>query len=338
MPVTQKRVAEILKKSADKRIAVFGDLMLDVYLFGAASKLSQEAPVPVLRMKNKDSRLGGAANVMRNLAALSKCKINSFGVVGEDENGKILRNLLADSGIETINVLTDSSRRTTEKQRVLANGQQVVRMDFEDTFPVCETLREKLSNNIKNLIKKKKLDAIIFEDYAKGLFEKEMLQEIIDAAVEYGVYTSLDPHPGHSMEVHNLSLMTPNRAEAFGLAGIYHFDAAPVVEKDENLKKVAKTILESWNPQSLLITLGHQGMALFEKENAKKPLIIPTIAREVFDVSGAGDTVIATFTLCMAAGAKPAEAAAIANHAAGIVVGKTGTATATVQELLNSFK
>ena len=162
-----------------------------------------------------------------------------------------------------------------------------------------------------------------------------MLQKIADAARAEGIFTSLDPHPGHAMQICNLSLMTPNRMEAFGLAGVYCSDPKDV-EKDESLKLVADRIIESWKPDSLLITLGHQGMALFRKD--QNVLAIPTIAKEVFDVSGAGDTVIATYTLCRAAGATETEAAQIANHAAGIVVGKRGTATTDRQEIFQSFK
>lgn len=337
MSVSVEKLKNILRESAAKRIAVLGDLMLDVYLWGTASRLSQEAPVPVLHVKRRDIRLGGAANVMRNLSALSDCSITAFGVAGRDEGGTYLKDLLGKSGIDPAYVVIDPERRTTEKQRVIAGSQQVVRMDFEDTWPVSGSVREQISDALKNKIRNRELDAVIFEDYAKGLLEKDMLQEIVDLASEYGVYTSLDPHPGHAMEVHSLSLMTPNRAEAFGLAGVYPFDPALKVEDDLHLKQVAQRIAETWRPESLLITLGHQGMALFERNSPDTPLVIPTIAREVFDVSGAGDTVIASFTLCMVSGASTAEAADISNHAAGIVVGKAGTATPTVQELLESF-
>lgn len=338
MPVTAATVKKILKNSLSKHIVVLGDLMLDIYLRGSATRLSQEAPVPIVQIKNKKACLGGASNVMRNLSALSGCSISAFGAIGDDDSGRLLRGLLKEGRIDTSNVLIDKTRRTTEKQRVLAGNQQVVRMDFEDTRPVPDSIRNKLVDSLKSKIRKKQVDAIIFEDYAKGLLEKDMLQEVVDLAVKYGVYTSLDPHPGHPMEVRSLSLMTPNRLEAFGLAGVYHFDAAPVVEKDKNLIAVAEKIIDSWSPESLLITLGHQGMALFEKKSPDKMFVIPTIAREVFDVSGAGDTVIATYTLCMTAGAKSCDAAVISNHAAGIVVGKIGTAVPSVQELLDSFK
>lgn len=338
MSISMKRLSEILKSCKNSRIAVIGDLMLDVYLCGSASRLSQEAPVPILRVKDKSVRLGGAANVMRNLASLGAKKIYAFGVAGDDYNADTLRKLLSEGGIDNSFVVTDKTRRTTEKQRALAGAQQLVRMDFEDTHEVSPAIIARMTSDAKKLIKSGKIDAIIFEDYAKGLLTQDFMQEIADDARKHGIFTSLDPHPGHAVKVKKLSLMTPNRSEAFGLAGIYCHDAVNPVEKDEYLRKVAQKVMKDWDPESLLITLGAQGMALFERKSPKKMLAIPTKAREVFDVSGAGDTVIGTYTLCMAAGAASEEAAQISNHAAGVVVGKIGTATVSEEELIASFE
>ncbi len=333
--ITKNRLEEILKKISSVRIAVLGDLMLDVYVSGSASRLSQEAPVPVLLVRDSETRLGGAANVMRNLTSLGAGSVFAFGITGNDRDGEKLKKLLESGGVCTDGVLSAEDRRTTVKQRVIAGSQQVVRMDFEDTKPVTDEIRNALSEKICGMIRKKAIDALILEDYAKGLLERDMLQKIADVAAECGVYTSLDPHPGHDMQVRGLSLMTPNRSEAFGLAGHYCTEPAGIVEEDAALKEVAARVMETWTPESLLITLGHQGMALFRKDT---PLfVMPTIAREVFDVSGAGDTVIATYTLCMATGATGEEAAEIANHAAGIVVGKAGTAVTDPAELRASF-
>ncbi len=333
--ITKERLDEILEKIGQVRIAVLGDLMLDVYVSGSASRLSQEAPVPVLLVRDSETRLGGAANVMRNLTSLGAGSVYAFGITGQDPDGEKLKQLLESGSVCTSGVLSVADRRTTMKQRVIAGNQQVVRMDFENTAPVSEDVRAELSEKICAMIRRKEIDALILEDYAKGLLERDMLQKIADIAAENGVYTSIDPHPGHDMRVRGLSLMTPNRSEAFGLAGHYCSEPADAVEQDAALKEVAAAVMESWQPESLLITLGHQGMALFRKN---KPLfVMPTIAREVFDVSGAGDTVIATYTLCMAAGATGEEAAEIANHAAGIVVGKAGTAVTDPVELRASF-
>ncbi|MBR2427166.1 MAG: hypothetical protein IKB16_10565 [Lentisphaeria bacterium] len=335
MTISQNRLSCIFDAMNRTRIAVLGDLMLDIYISGPANRLSQEAPVPVLQVRKQETRLGGAANVMHNLMSLApECQVSAFGVVGDDVYGQQLKQALCDDHIAIKGVLIDSSRRTTIKQRVIVSGQQVVRMDVEDTHAITGSVLEQMSELILNGIRNHQFDALIFEDYAKGLLQKDMLQSIADAARAEGIFTSLDPHPGHAMQIRNLSLMTPNRMEAFGLAGVYCSDPKDV-EKDESLKLVASRVLESWNPDSLLITLGHQGMALFRKN--QELLAIPTIAKEVFDVSGAGDTVIATYTLCRAAGATETEAAQIANHAAGIVVGKRGTATTNKQEIFQSF-
>lgn len=337
MSITPERLNLIIEKTKSIRIAVLGDLMLDRYVSGTASRLSQEAPVPVLHVRKSEVRLGGAANVMRNLTSLGVKDVLAFGIVGEDRDGEELCSLLNRGGVNTEGVLAVSDRRTTVKQRVIAGSQQVVRMDFEDTEPVSEEVRGILVEKICAKIKAHEIDALILEDYAKGLLEREMLQVIADTANEYGVYTSLDPHPGHNMKVRGLSLMTPNRAEAYDLAEHYWTEPEDVVEEDTVLRKVAAAVMENWIPESLLVTLSHQGMALFKREQPESIFVIPTLAKEVFDVCGAGDTVIATYTLCMAAGATGEEAAEIANHAAGIVVGKAGTAVTDIPELLSSF-
>lgn len=337
MSLSITRIKQIFDAMNRTKVGVLGDLMLDIYISGPANRLSQEAPVPVLLVRNQETRLGGAANVMHNIMSLAPCaQVSAFGVVGEDAQGAQLKQLLCNDNIGVKGVLIDSSRRTTLKQRVIVSGQQVVRMDVEDTHPINGKVLEDMTALLLDAIRAHQFDALVFEDYAKGLLSKEMLQQIADTARAEGILTTLDPHPGHPMQIRNLSLMTPNRAEAFGLAGIYCSDATKKVEEDESLKLVASRILETWNPDSLLITLGHQGMALFKE--GQPMLAIPTIAREVFDVSGAGDTVIATYTLCKVAGATDDEAAVIANHAAGIVVGKRGTATTCQDEILKSFE
>ena len=337
MNITAERLNAIIEKIKDIRIAVLGDLMLDRYVSGTASRLSQEAPVPVLHVRKSEVRLGGAANVMRNLTSLGVKHVLAFGIVGQDRDGEELCALLQKGGVNTEGVFAVSDRRTTVKQRVIAGSQQVVRMDFEDTEPVSEEVRNVLVEQICSRMKAGQIDALILEDYAKGLLERDMLQVIADTAREYGVYTSLDPHPGHDMKVRGLSLMTPNRAEVFDLAEHYWTEPEDVVEEDLVLRKVAMKVMENWIPDSLLVTLSHQGMALFKREQPDSIFVIPTLAKEVFDVCGAGDTVIATYTLCMAAGATGEEAAEISNHAAGIVVGKAGTAVTDIPELLASF-
>ena len=336
--ISSARIATLAAATKPLRIAVIGDLMLDTYISGTAHRLSQEAPVPVLRVRSKSIRLGGAANVMRNLKALSpEAQVFAFGIVGVDEPGEKLRALLAGARINTNGIVGVPGRVTIEKQRVLAGNQQIVRMDFEETAPIETDIRDRLIETVTAKIRTHELDALVIEDYAKGLIGQEMLEAIVKTARAEGVFTSLDPHPGNPVQVQGISLMTPNRSEAFALAGIYCSDPVDDPAKDAALQEVAAKIRREWAPEILLITLGHQGMALYS-DKEPRGFVIPTIAREVFDVSGAGDTVISAFTLFHAAGATDREAAVISNQAAGIVVGKAGTATTDPAEIAASFR
>lgn len=338
MNMQPARIREILNAASSARIAVIGDLMLDTYISGAATRLSQEAPVPVLHVRRRSSCPGGAANVMRNLKALApNATVFAFGMIGEDAPGRELTRQLKEAGVDVSGVAVDLARPTTEKQRVIAANQQVVRMDFEELTPIPEALQRRMTDRLLAMIADHAIDAIILEDYNKGLIGNRMLNEIAEAAHRAGVFSSLDPHPGNGVRAKRLGLMTPNRTEAFALAGVYCADPADRVEDDVPLRTVADRILETWEPDCLLITLGHQGMALYSAA-APQGFVIPTIAREVFDVSGAGDTVISAYTLCKCSGADPREAAMIANQAAGVVVGKAGTATTTADEIMESLR
>jgi D-glycero-beta-D-manno-heptose-7-phosphate kinase len=335
MSLSLQKLQSFLANCRGRRIAVLGDLMLDVYFIGSANRLSPEAPVPVVNVKKSFCKLGGAANVMRNVVALGG-SVTAFGVIGDDAPGNTLRSLLDQDGVDSSNVFVDKSRRTTEKQRLLAGNQQLVRMDFEDTKPVSGEMLAKISESLTKLIRTKAVDAVIFEDYAKGLLGQEMVQSLVDEAKKSGVFTTLDPHSGCPMLIKGLTLLKPNRSESFGLVNAFCKDPVSPVKEDEALLDVSAKIMKSWEPDQLMITLGPQGIALFERN---RPIVsIPTKAKEVFDVSGAGDTVIAVYTLSLAAGASPVEAAEIANHAAGIVVRKIGTATASPEEIVESFK
>ena len=336
--ISSARFAALTAATKPLRIAVIGDLMLDTYISGTAHRLSQEAPVPVLRVRSKSIRLGGAANVMRNLKALSPdAQVYAFGIVGVDEPGEKLRALLAGARINTNGIVGVPGRVTIEKQRVLAGNQQIVRMDFEETAPIETDIRDRLIETVTAKIRTHEIDALVIEDYAKGLIGQEMLDALVKTARAEGVFTSLDPHPGNPVQTKGISLMTPNRAEAFALAGIYCSDPVDDPARDAALQEVAAKIRREWAPEILLITLGHQGMALYS-DKEPRGFVIPTIAREVFDVSGAGDTVISAFTLFHAAGATDREAAVISNQAAGIVVGKAGTATTDPAEIAASFR
>lgn len=330
----KERLEKILNNFSGKRIGVAGDLMLDVYLCGKATRISPEAPVPVVRVKDRALRLGGAANVMLNVITLGG-QASAFGITGDDSNGKALGKLLSENGIRNSSVYADPQRKTTEKQRVMAGAQQLVRIDFEDTLPIPPEFRDKITRDLTEAIEKHEIDAIIFEDYAKGVLSVEMLSKVIESAKANNVMVSLDPHISQSLEVKGLTLLKPNRSEAFALAGAYCSDPTDDPKKDSALIDVAGKLIKNWHADYLLISLGPQGLALFAKDGSRH--FIPTQAREVYDVSGAGDTVMAAFTLSLAAGANGIEAAEISNHAAGIVVGKIGTATVSSKELKENF-
>ena len=321
---------EILKRFCNGRVAVLGDVMLDVYLWGRVNRISPEAPVPIINIDRRTSCLGGAANVMRNLATLG-ARASAFGAVGDDTAADEVCRAFDELGIAAAGILRDRRRRTTEKRRVIAAGQQLLREDFEDTFALSDGDRRRLVDAILEEIRGNRLDAVIFEDYAKGTLASWMLEEIIAAARRQGVKTALDPKPGNLTPVKHLTVMKPNRAEAFAMAGMHDPGTVADPTGDSALAEVARRLFDTWQPECLLISLAAQGMALYRPDREVK--IIPTMAREVFDVSGAGDTVTATFALAMISGAAPEAAAEIANLAAGVVVGKVGTAPIKFKEL-----
>jgi rfaE bifunctional protein kinase chain/domain len=329
-----ERLVAIVHKFAGKRIAVVGDLMLDVYIWGTANRISPEAPVPIVRVTNQSSCLGGAANVMRNIVTLGGDSL-AFGITGDDHDGLEIKKMLAGYGINDKSVYTDPARKTTQKQRIIAGTQQLLRIDYENTNAIDESFRQNITQNILSLIEGNFIDGIIFEDYGKGVLNEEMLEAVVAAAQRHRIITALDPKPGHLRPVKGLNVIKPNRSEAFAMAGRFNSEINVPVEHDFELREVAEQLLTEWEPEYLLVSLAAQGMALFRKNETMT--IIPTRAREVFDVSGAGDTVISAFTLAMTAGATCVEAAEVANHAGGIVVGKVGTVTVNAAELIDSF-
>ena len=319
----------ILSRFPQCRIAVLGDMMLDVYLWGKVTRISPEAPVPVVNVNRRTSCLGGAANVMRNVATLN-AHAHAFGTVGDDSTADELLAALAEYRISCDAVERDASRRTTEKRRVIAGAQQLCREDYEDVHPVDDAIRRRMVNRIIDLIRKGELDAVIFEDYRKGMLAEWMLEEVVAEARRAKVVTALDPKPGSMKPVRGITVMKPNRVEAFALAGVEDGPGGDPAQ-DAALSEAAAKLMESWQPEHLLISLAAQGMALYDR--SLRPQVIPTRAREVFDVSGAGDTVTATFALSLVSGATPVEAAELANLAAGVVVGKMGTVPVHFEEL-----
>jgi D-beta-D-heptose 7-phosphate kinase/D-beta-D-heptose 1-phosphate adenosyltransferase len=330
--MTKSRVRQVLQH-ADQPILVIGDVMLDSFVWGNVGRISPEAPVPVVDFERESCMPGGAANVARNLTALG-VPTELFGVAGKDVAGGQLADLLRDHGIGCSGVMQVKDRCTSLKTRIVAQKQQVVRIDRETREPLDGRLTRQLVSNVKEVLPR--CSAVIVGDYGKGVVTQALLNELRGACRQRGIWLSVDPKPVHQLNLAGLSLITPNRKEAFELARLPDETKTANPLEDANLMLVAERLLQELSPALLLITLGELGMLLCQR--GKKPFHIPTVAQEVFDVSGAGDTVIACFTMAVASGASPIEAAIISNHAAGIVVGKIGTATITKDELLASFK
>jgi rfaE bifunctional protein kinase chain/domain len=326
------RAKQILEAATKARVLVVGDVMLDQFIWGGVSRISPEAPVPVVDFQRESFMPGGAANVARNLVSFA-VPAELFGAIGNDDAARKLQKLLAEQHIGCAGLVKNAARHTSVKTRIVAHQQQVVRVDRETRDGLDGKLTGKLIAALKT--KLDEADAVIVGDYGKGVVTQPLLNEIKSLCHERGVWLSLDPKPVHHLNLSGLSLITPNRKEAFELADLPDETRAENPLADKNLMLVAERLLNELRPAVLLITLGELGMLLCQR--GQKPFHIPTVAQEVFDVSGAGDTVIATFTLAIAAGASPVEAAILSNHAAGIVVGKVGTATTNSEELLASF-
>lgn len=327
------RLDQILSQASAKRIVVIGDLMLDEFVWGKVSRISPEAPVPVVQVTGESFFPGGAANVARNLREFVG-NAGVVGIVGTDPGGVRLRQLLAEGNIDTSLVIEDSTFQTIVKTRVIAGHQQVVRVDREEVrLPTAEQV-SRVTRDLRSLLPE--TDAVIFEDYGKGFLSAELVRQICLDANAAGKIIAADPNPRHPLEWRNATVVKPNRAEAFLAAGIPYLDATDRPDNDHDLKRVGSLLLKKWETRLVLITLGEHGMMLFEQ--GKSPHHIPTRAQQVFDVSGAGDTAIALFTLALSCGATPIEAAEIANHASAVVVGKLGTATASAEDLRASFR
>jgi D-beta-D-heptose 7-phosphate kinase/D-beta-D-heptose 1-phosphate adenosyltransferase len=328
-----RRLKEILSRAKTKRILVIGDLMLDEFVWGKVGRISPEAPVPVVEVTGESFYPGGAANVARNLREFIG-NVAVIGLIGADRGGRQLRELLAEQKIDTKDAVEDSGFPTIVKTRIIARNQQIVRVDREQLRSPTPAQVSGIVRNVRRRLAK--TDAIIFEDYGKGFLGAELVRQICNEALAAGKVVTGDPNPHHPIEWKNVTAVKPNRNEAFLAAGIPWGDPVDPPGKDKALLKAGEILVKKWQTKLLLITLGEQGMMLFER--GKKPHHIPTKARQVFDVSGAGDTAIALFTLALCCDATPAEAADIANHASAVVVGKVGTATVTPEELRASFQ
>ena len=322
------RLNQLVERFAGKRILVIGDLMLDHSIWGKVSRISPEAPVPVVSVTGESYYPGGAANVARNVREFTAGTI-VMGLAGADAAGEQLLELLQTAGIDTAGVQRDSAFPTTVKTRIIARNQQVVRVDRECKVQLSPARIAGAIEFIDGIVKS--LDAIVVADYGKGFVSQPLADHLCRAAQDHHKILAVDPHPHTSLTWRGATVIKPNRAEAFLAAGMPPSDPVIPVLDDAALMTAGDRLRQVWSTESLLITLGEHGMLLFG--DGRPAYHTPTRARAVYDVSGAGDTAIAVLALGLAAGAAPAEAAELANRASGIVVGKLGTAIATLAEL-----
>ena len=306
-------------------ITVVGDLILDQFLWGDVERISPEAPVPVVQISRESYRLGGAANVALNLASLGARPLLS-GVVGDDSWGRVFLKAMEDEGLETDGIVVQPELTTTVKTRIIAHRQQVCRADREARGALSSESRRKVSDKTRAFLEASR--GLILSDYAKGVLDESTCQQLIGRAGEAGVVSAADPKPEQFHFYRGASLVTPNLKEAETAAG-------RVAAGRQELEELGRQLQSAFQLENLLITRGAEGMSLFE---GPKIVHLPTVARDVFDVTGAGDTVIAVIVLAAAAAVPLSEAADLANHAAGVVVGKVGTATVTPEELEASLE
>lgn len=311
-------------KFENKNIAVIGDIMLDKYIFGKVDRISPEAPVPIILVKKEEFVPGGAANAACNIATL-KGNAFLFGIVGSDASKDILIDVSHKSAINTEGVIIDGKRPTIQKIRVLGHNQQLLRIDYEDNNYISTDLEKQIIDKISLI---DNLHVIIISDYQKGTITKKLVEELKKYAKAKNIKLIVDPKPKHKSFYKNVSLITPNKKEAEEMTGI-------IIETKEDIEIVGEKLISDLNCD-VLITTGEKGMSLFQKD--VPPVHIPTVAKEVYDVSGAGDTVIATLSLALSSGYSLKDSAILANHAAGIKVGKLGTAPVSLDELKKSIE
>lgn len=321
----RQQLIEITRRFQGCPIMVCGDIILDRFVWGSVERISPEAPVPVIEVRRESVHLGGAANVACNLAALGARPL-LVGLVGEDGAARQLRKELLSQNIDDSGLVADSQRRTTTKTRIIAGHQQVCRADREDRRPARDSLLDQLTAACRKQLQE--CQAVILSDYAKGVLVPDLVRPLIEQADEEGRYLAVDPKNRDFSVYRGASIITPNKKEAEAAAGM------PILDED-SLLRAGDRLRQEADLGALLITRGEEGMTYLD---ARSSIHIHTAAREVYDVTGAGDTVIAIFTLAIACGADPVQAAQLANHAAGIVVGKLGTSQAMPQELLDSLK
>jgi D-glycero-beta-D-manno-heptose-7-phosphate kinase len=323
--LTKQRAVEIFDAIRSRNIVVFGDVMLDEFVWGNVTRISPEAPIPVVDVQRETVHLGGAANVLANLISLG-AQGSVAGVVGNDRAGEQLRASLAQIVSQNGNLVADASRPTTLKTRIIAHSQPVVRTDRESRMPVDSKIEDLLIAQLKATLAE--ADAFVVSDYDKGVVTPRILETVLPLAYDR-IPVLIDPKLRNFKSYQPATLITPNHFEALQMSNSEE-------DSDNGLHLAAQSIRANLNCDAVLITRGARGMMLLE--NDRNPVYVKTAAREVYDVTGAGDTVIAALASALATGASMLEAATFANHAAGIVVGKVGTSTVTPDELMATFE
>ena len=319
--ISRKRALDIIDRFQEAKVLVVGDMMVDQFIWGKVSRISPEAPVPVVKVTSESLLLGGCANVLNNVHSMGGQTAVS-GVVGSDSMGTWLVKTLQEMNISTAGVIVEKGRPTSVKTRIIAHNQQVVRFDREDGTPVTRDSLQKIISYIRSI--QENLGAIIISDYNKGVFSEQLVREIRTITERNGIILCIDPKQSDFSPYRGCDLLTPNRQETERALG-------REIETREDLMQGGSSLLNDFGLKALLVTMGEDGMTLFQEGGGVTH--IPAFAREVFDVTGAGDTVIGVFALSVAAGASFPEAAVLANHAAGIAVGKVGTAPVHRDEL-----
>lgn len=323
--ISSKRLLQLKNRFKGKRIAIVGDMMLDIYFWGDVKRISPEAPVPVLEVESEFYRFGGAANCALNINTLGGIA-EPIGVIGYDNYGTIFNSLLNDQKINRNGIIEDDSRPTTTKTRVIADSQHIVRIDKENKEVLNKTIQNKIFDYMKNLIKS--LDGIILQDYNKGVLSASMITQLIKLANKNNVIITVDPKFNNFFEYKNVTVIKPNRKEAEDILGMK-------IKTDIDISVAGSTLLKKLNAKNVLLTLGEGGIAVFERD--KPEMRMPTKARKVADVSGAGDTVISTLTIALAAGADIYEASFLANYAGGLVCEEVGIVPIEIDKLFNTI-
>jgi len=319
----KKKLVEIMNRFKKKKILVIGDIILDKYVFGNVLRISPEAPIPLVEVGWENFVPGGAANAANNLSSLG-ADVYVVGMVGDDANANILFNKLESRKIKTHLLIKDKNRRTILKERIVAQSQHLLRIDYDIKDNISREFENYAINNIIEIIPK--MDSVIVSDYAKGFVTKRIMQEVTKLCKQHKKYLIIDPRPENKALYYGANLIVPNYDEASKIAEIFGKEEEMINKVGNKLRKIYKT--------NVLVTRGARGMTLFTDETKH----FPTKAKEVYDVSGAGDTVTATLSLALCSGANLEEAITLANYAAGIVVAKFGTSTTTTIEIENSIK